>query len=84
MLWEEYKSEHPDGLGYTQFRERIKNRIDERNIILHIERKPGEKMYIDWAGDTMPIHDLDTGEISKAYFFVACVGEFFYYYPLKQ
>lgn len=74
MLWEEYKSENPDGLGYTQFRERIKSKTNERDITIHIERRPGEKMYVDWAGDTMPIYDRDTGEVSKAYLFVACVG----------
>ena len=47
MLWEEYIDEHPDGLGYTQFRERIKDKINERDITLHIDRIPGEKMYVD-------------------------------------
>jgi transposase len=74
MLWEEYKNENLDGLGYTQFRERIKSKINERDITIHIERKPGEKMYVDWTGDTMPILDRDTGEIIKAYLFVTCVG----------
>lgn len=74
MLWEEYKSENPDGLGYTQFRERIKSKINERDITMHIERKPGEKMYVDWAGDTINLYDRDTGEVFKAYLFVACVG----------
>lgn len=70
MLWEEYISENPDGLQYTQFRERIKSKINERDITIHIERRPGEKMYIDWAGDTMNIYNRDTGEVSKAYLFL--------------
>ena len=32
MLWEEYLTQNPDGLRYTQFRERIKVAIGERNI----------------------------------------------------
>jgi transposase len=74
LLWEEYINEHPDGLGYTQFRERIKEKISERDIKLHVERIPGEKMYVDWAGDTTYIFDSATGEEIKVYLFVACIG----------
>jgi transposase len=74
MLWEEYKQEHPDGLGYTQFRERIKDKIKERNITMHIQRIPGEKIYVDWAGDTMTMYDSKTGEEIKLYLFVSVLG----------
>lgn len=80
MLWEEYLTQNPDGLRYTQFRERIKEAIGERNIRMHIDRKPGEKMYVDWAGDTGKMYDRLTGEQKKVYYFVATIGVSSYTY----
>ena len=37
---------------------------------MHINRKPGEQVEVDWAGDPATIIDPDTGEIIKAYVFV--------------
>ena len=37
---------------------------------MHINRKPGEQVEVDWAGDPATIIDPDTGEILKAYIFV--------------
>ena len=66
MLHEEYLSEHPHGLRYTQFCERYRDFTQTRKISMHIERKAGEKMEIDWAGDQINIIDPDTGEVTKA------------------
>ena len=40
---------------------------------MHINRKPGETMEVDWAGQTAHIIDSDTGEIINAYVFVAAL-----------
>ena len=37
---------------------------------MHINRKPGEQVEVDWAGNPATIIDPDTGEIIKAYIFV--------------
>ena len=37
---------------------------------MHINRKPGEQVEVDWAGDPAHIIDPDTGEIINAYVFV--------------
>ena len=34
---------------------------------MHINRKPGEQVEVDWTGDPATIIDPDTGEILKAY-----------------
>ncbi len=74
LLHEEYLLEHPNGLGYTQFCERIRGHFDVRNVTLHIERKAGEKLFVDWAGDTIKIINRHTGEVNSAYLFVASLG----------
>ena len=38
------------------------------------QHKAGEKMFVDWAGQTMPLTDPATGEIRQAQIFVAVLG----------
>ncbi|HEX9062155.1 MAG TPA: IS21 family transposase [Clostridia bacterium] len=74
LLWHEYKLSYPDGVGYTQFCERYRKYTGIRQVSLHIKHKAGEKMFVDWAGDTMEVIDSFTGEIVTAYLFVATIG----------
>ena len=37
---------------------------------MHLPRKPGEQIEVDWAGDPAEITDLYTGEITYAWIFV--------------
>lgn len=41
---------------------------------MHINRKTGEQVEVDWAGDTTKIIDPDTGEITKAFVFVGVMS----------
>jgi transposase len=74
LLWTEYKTAYPDGLQYTQFCERYRDYIGKRKITMHIERKAGEKLYTDWAGDVMYLTDKTTGDQTPAYLFVSSMG----------
>lgn len=80
MLHEEYLSEHPHGLRYTQFCERYREYIKNRKITMHIERKAGEIMEIDWSGDQVSIIDSETGEVTKASLLVTTIGRSGYPY----
>ena len=57
-------------LMYSQFCYYIQQDEQKRHATMHINRKPGEQIEVDWAGDTAEIIDPDTGEIIKAYLFV--------------
>ncbi len=74
LLWTEYKTAYPDGLQYTQFCERYRDYTGKRKITMHIERKAGEKLYTDWAGDVMYLTDKTTGDQTPAYLFVSSMG----------
>jgi transposase len=37
---------------------------------MHIRRKPGEQVQVDWSGDPAHVIDPDTDEIIEAHFFV--------------
>jgi transposase len=47
---------------------------------MHIQRKPGEQMEVDWAGQTATIVDQDTGELVPVYVFVAALSSSQYAY----
>ena len=55
---------------YSQFCYHIQQDEQKRRATMHINRKPGEQVEVDWAGDPATIIDPDTGEITKAYIFV--------------
>jgi transposase len=71
LLWEEYKRMHPAGIMYSQFCDRYRNFKKHNKISMHKEHKAGEEVEVDWAGDTMSYVEPSTGEIKKAFLFVA-------------
>jgi transposase len=71
LLWKEYLSAHPDGYRYTQFCFHLNQLLVARKPVAHLEHNPGEKLYVDFSGDTMEYVDRVTGEVHKAQVFVA-------------
>ena len=57
-------------LMYSQFCYYIQKDEEKRRATMHIPRKPGEQIEVDWAGDPAHIFDPDTGEITEAWIFV--------------
>ena len=74
LLWQEYKATHPGGLQYSAFCERYAVFRQSRDVVLRQAYRPGEKLFVDFAGPTMPITDQATGEIKPASIFVAVLG----------
>ena len=75
LLWNEYSTESRKNgeipFMYTQFCKRYREYAAIHKATMHIERKPGEQMEVDWAGTTMDITDNLTGGNIPAYIFVA-------------
>jgi transposase len=74
LLWEEYRAANPDGFGYTWFCttfEAWKQRARPSMRQTHIG---GEKVFVDFAGDTIDIFDPITGEAHAMKLFVAAMG----------
>ena len=75
LLWTEYcescrlSGEIP--LMYTQYCNYYRKYAATTKATMHIQRKPGEQMEVDWAGQTASVVDRDTGEIMPVYIFVA-------------
>ena len=74
LLWTEYLEEcqrnGDDALMYSQFCYYIQQNEQKRRATMHIPRKPGQQIEVDWAGDPAEIIDPYTGEITSAWIFV--------------
>src|SRR5712671_3141279 len=80
LLWEEYRAANPDGFGYAWFCttfEAWKKRARPSMRQTHIG---GEKVFVDFAGDTIDIFDPITGEVRAMKLFVAAMGASNYTY----
>ena len=75
LLWTEYctrcEREGRTPYMYTQFCEKYRQWARVTKATMRIQHKPGDAMQVGWAGNTLDIHEPVTGEISKAYLFVA-------------
>ena len=74
LLWYEYKQANPDGYQYSQFCKRYHQWADKRDVCLRQTYRAGEKLFVDYAGQTIPIADSVTGKTRDAYLFVATLG----------
>lgn len=82
LAYEEYRETHPqDGLGRTQFLERYHRYVRHLDLVMRQTHTPGEKLFIDYAGPTVPVVvNRKTGEVRQAQIFVAVLGASSYTY----
>lgn len=81
VLFEEYRLSCPNGLGRTAFYEGFRKwRKEEPNLYMHLIHIPGEKLYVDYSGDSLSYYDRQTGQEVKTQLFVASFGASSYTY----
>ena len=80
LLWTEYRERCPDGFGYTWFTEQYRAFAGRLDVVLRQDHRAGEKLFLDFAGQTIPITDPATGELTAAQLFVAVLGASNYTY----
>jgi transposase len=74
LLWEEYKELNSSGYEYTQFGFYYRKFKKKLNPSMRQTHLAGEKVYVDYSGLTVPVHNQKTGEILKAQIFIAVLG----------
>jgi transposase len=74
LLWEEYRAEHADGYGYSRFCDLYRKWSETISPTMRQVHGPGEKLFVDFAGDTVPVFDAATGAERLAHVFVAVLG----------
>ena len=74
LLWQEYKAIHPEGLQYSRFCEQYRAWAAKLDLVMRQEHRAGEKLFVDYAGQTVPVVDRETGEVRQAQVYVAVLG----------
>ena len=74
LLWEEYKEAHPEGYQRSQFCEYFSRWKKKLDVSLRQTHRAGEKMFVDYAGQTVPVIEPETGKVRQAEIFVAVLG----------
>ncbi len=74
VLWMEYNRIHPDGYQFSHYCELYRGWLKTVEVCLRQVYLPGDKLFIDFAGDTVPVIDPVTGEIWEGHIFVAVLG----------
>ena len=80
LLWQEYRENESDGYGYSQFCVLYRNWTKTLPVSMRQSHKAGEKLFVDYAGMTMPLTDSKTGNVSAVQIFIASLGASQYLY----
>ena len=81
LLWEEYRVAHPDNhYSYTSLWRHFEDWRRQQGLVMRQQHRAGEKLFVDWAGAKIPIHDRETGEVKMASLFIAVLGASNYTY----
>ncbi len=74
LLWEEYRASQPAGYGYTQFCVLYGEWRKSQKLSMRFVHRAGEKLFVDYCGQTVSIIDAVTGAVREAQVFVAVLG----------
>jgi len=81
LLWEEYHAAHGErAYQYSQFCWHYQSFRDSLARSMRQTHRAGEKLFIDYSGDTVPVINAATGEIVAAEIFIASMGASKYTY----
>jgi len=82
LLWEEYRQANPERCySYSQYCERYRQWVKKQRRSMRQVHRAGEKVFVDYAGPTIPVVDNRTGEVMfEAAVFVAVLGASNYTY----
>ena len=74
LIHEHYLQRHPGGYSYTRFCELYRAWCKRTKVVMRQPHVPGEKLFLDFAGKTIPYVDPNSGERRAAQIFVATLG----------
>lgn len=81
LLWQEYRNNFPgESYSYSQFCSNFNAWCNKKKLSMRQIHKAGEKLFVDYAGHTIPITNPDTGEQKQAQIFIAVLGASNYTY----
>jgi len=74
LLWLEYRMRHPCGYEYAQFCRHLSAYQKSCRPTMVMDHNKGDKLYIDFAGDTWTVYEGLLNEPSEKQLFVASLG----------
>jgi len=81
LLWEEYTQAYPNrSYSYPQYCFLYKQWLSKQRRSMRQIHQAGDKLFVDYAGQTVPIVNGHTGEVRIAQVFVAVLGASNYTY----
>jgi transposase len=72
-LWEEYQADYPGGYKRSQFFHHLAQHKKASKPSMVLTHRPGEKLYVDFAGKKLSYIVQETGELIECPVFVACL-----------
>ena len=80
LLWDEYRAGEPGGYAYSRWCELYRGWEGRLSPTMRQSHPAGERLFVDYAGQTVEIVDGRTGEVRDAQIFVAALGASSYTY----
>ena len=80
LLWQDYKVCHPDGYQYSWFSDQYRLWKNQVDVVMRQNHIAGDKLFIDYAGQTFPVVNQLTGEVQQMQIFIATLGASSYTY----
>jgi transposase len=80
LLWEEYKATTPDGSQYSGFCRASHAWTGQLDLVMRQHHRAGETLFVDYAGQGIPVVNSHTGEVREAALFIAVLGASNYTY----
>jgi transposase len=74
LLWQEYDERTVRGYSYSRYVRLYRAWQGMTDLRMLQAHKAGEKLFVDWAGQTLGVADPKTGEVRQAHVFVAAMG----------
>jgi transposase len=80
LLWQEYRARESEGYGYSRFCELYGEWESRLSPTMRQVHPAGERLFVDYAGQTVDVIDGATGEVHQVQVFVAVLGASSYTY----
>jgi transposase len=74
QIWQEWREEHPDGIGQSQFNEGYRKWLGQQRVVMRQIYRPGDRMFADFAGRKVVIQGGPGEPAREANLFVAVMG----------
>src|SRR6201995_2694742 len=74
LLWEEYRASEPGGYSYSRWCELYRAWEGRLSPTMRQVHPAGERLFVDYAGQTVELVDGGPGEVRTAQLFVAVLG----------